>query len=894
MIPPDRWHRIKELLDRALAIDAKDWPQFLEAECGTDTDLRAEVESLLGHDDQGGEFLDRPAVDFLGSERHESWLGRTLGHFTVTKQLATGGMGQVYLAEQQVPLSRTVAIKRIRPGMGTERFLARFDLERQALALMNHPNVAHVYDAGTTETGEPYVVMEYVAGEPITRYCDAARLSLANRIRLFEQVCQGVEHAHQKGVIHSDLKPGNVLVTMDHDGRPNPKVIDFGVARLTASDRDSAPPEDESGGLWFGSPPYASPEQVIGDDDIDTRSDVYSLGALLYELLGGVPAIDRDRLDHADPAERRRLLLEEDPDPPSTRVVSGKHDIDAARLARSLRGDLDSIALKALSRDRAARYATVAELRHDLGRYQDHQLVLAMPPGRGYRLKKFARRNAVAVGAGVLVAAVLVAATVGTSLGFVRAVEAERIAVSEAEKTRQVSDFLVEIFRITDPRQAQGRTLTAREVVDNGVRQLQSGLADAPEVEAAMLDTIGTVYMQLGLFDEARPLLDKGLSLRQRTLGKTHPDYAASLRSLGLLEYYTGAFDIAEQRHRAALAINEVAFGPEHSRVAVNLHNIGSAVDQQGRWAEAEKIMHESLALRRRLVDEDDEHVATTLNNLGGVLRRQGKPDDAWALYEEALAVRRSIGHTSHPDTATVINNLGVVQLERGKLDEAAALHDEALAMQREVLGPSHPATLTTLTNLASVLVRQRRYEEAEPLLRQSVQLHKTAWGTAHINTAQTLNSLGTALHQSGQSEASIEVFDEAIDVFRASVGLKHPLGSLARTNKANALVAVGRAEEAESIARAAAADLATAGLASSHPLSSLASSVLGAAIAAQGRYAEAEPLMVESLSVIEKTFGAQSARTDELLSRLSRMYEGWGKPELSAQYASRLFVDPD
>ncbi len=891
LIPPDRWQRIKELLDRALEIDAADWPRFLEAECGADAGLRAELESLLAHDDDAGDFLEQPVVDFLGAERHDSWLGQTLGHFTIREHLAAGGMGEVYLADQQVPLRRTVAIKRIRPGMGTEGFLARFDLECRALALMNHPNVAQVYEAGATDNGDPYVALEFVDGEPITRYCANNALSLADRIALFERVCRGVEHAHQKGIIHGDLKPGNVLVTRDERARPVPKIIDFGVARLNVGGQ-----QDETGntgsGLWFGSPPYASPEQVAGDDDIDTRCDVYSLGALLFELLAGRPAVDPERLRKADARERRRLLIDTDPAPPSEQAAVGP---PGSIRPGDLRGDLDAIVLKAMARDRQARYDAVIELRHDLVRHREHQPVRAMPPTRRYRLSRFVRRNSVSVAAGVLVVLVLLAATALTSIGFLRAVEAERVAVREAEKTREVSDFLVDIFRVSDPRQAQGRTLTARDIVDNGVRRLSDGLTGAPEIEAALLDTVGTVYMQLGLFDEARPLLDRGLALRERSVGTDHPDYAVSLRSVGLLGYYTGDYALAEQQHRQALAVNTATFGSDDARVAVNLHNIGAAVDQQGRWDEAEQLMRDALALHRRISPDDNEHVATTLNNLAGVKRRQGDRDEAVSLYREALAVRRAIGHRVHPDTATVINNIGVVELERGNLAAAATLHEQALAMQREVLGADHPATLTTLTNLASVLVRQREYDQAIPLLRQSVTLHVQAWGRDHLNTAQTLNSLGTALHQSGRPADSLEALNDAIDAFEASVGVAHPLGALARTNKATALVAVGRADEALSLAEAAIADLGQAGLPAAHPLVALAEVAQGSALAAQGRYADAEPLLVERLPIIEKAFGRDSARREALLVTIEAMYTAWGKPDQAADYAERRQGDsPD
>jgi serine/threonine protein kinase len=504
-------------------------------------------------------------------------------NYRIRQLVATGGMGEVYEAEQLEPIRRRVALKVVKLGMDTREVIARFESERQALALMSHPNIAKVFDGGATEQGRPFFAMEFVQGAPITDFCDRYRLTIRERLELFLEACQGVQHAHQKGIIHRDIKPSNVLVAFQND-RPEPKIIDFGVAKAT-SQRLTEKTMVTALGAVIGTPEYMSPEQAeLTGLDIDTRSDIYSLGMLLYELMAGTLPFDSQMLRRASLSEIQRRILEEEPPRPSTRLttlgdsaatVAKSRKADVPMLARELRGDLDWIILKALEKDRTRRYETVNALALDIRRHLDDEPVRASPPSTMYRVRKFVRRHRVVVAAAVLVVAALVAGIVGTTLGLLRATRAEQRAQAEALTARQVSDFLVDLFQVSDPETAQGETITAREILDDGAARIENELADQPLTQAQLMTTIGTVYRQLGLYDQAAPLLERALELRRRHLGEEHLDTATSLLELSALMRRAGDYRRAAALAAQALEIRERRLGPEDPGVAETLASLG-------------------------------------------------------------------------------------------------------------------------------------------------------------------------------------------------------------------------------------------------------------------------------------------------------------------------------
>ncbi len=537
----DRDARARELFLAALDRPPEKRRSFLQEACESDEDLRREVESLLAHHDERGSSSLIEAPTTVRPTKPAP--PRNVGPYWLLQKLGEGGMGEVYEAEQEKPVKRRVAIKLVKWGMSSEEVLARFESERQALALMSHPNIARVYDAGATEDGRPYFAMEHVAGIPITAYCDTHRLSVEERLGLFIQVCHGVQHAHQKGVIHRDIKPPNILVAIE-DGRPVPKIIDFGVAKATSM-RLTERTLFTQLGQWIGTPEYMSPEQAeMTGLDIDTRTDVYSLGVVLYELLVGARPFDPRELREVGFDEMRRTIREKEPARPSTRVsgmggaartAASSRSTNLPALARGLRGDLDWVTMKALEKDRTRRYGSPAELAADLERHLRDEPIVASPPSTAYRVRKFVRRHRLGVAASAAVIAALLIAIAGTSIGLLQ-------ARREAARARQVSEFLVRMFEDLHPDAGLGPTLSVRDMLDRGASRLDRDLADQPLERARLMAAIGSVYTQIGGYDEARLLLEGSLAMRSALPGDDHPDVAVSTHSLGWLQYWSGDY----------------------------------------------------------------------------------------------------------------------------------------------------------------------------------------------------------------------------------------------------------------------------------------------------------------------------------------------------------------
>jgi serine/threonine protein kinase/Tfp pilus assembly protein PilF len=731
-----------------------------------------------------------------------------IGNYRIIQKLGEGGMGEVYEAEQTEPIRRRVALKIIKWGMDTKQVVARFESERQALALMNHPHIAKVFDAGATEQGRPFFVMECVKGVPVTEYCDTHRLNNRQRLELFNKVCDGIQHAHQKGIIHRDIKTSNVLVTIQDD-KPVPKIIDFGVAKAVAQRLTERTLFTEMGQL-IGTPEYMSPEQAeMTGLDIDTRTDVYSLGVLLYELLVGVLPFESDDLRSAGFDEIRRKIREEEPPKPSTRLTTPGFDTthtlknrqtDLSTLEKQLKGELDWITMKAMAKDRTQRYASASELAADVTRYLKHEPVVAGPPSASYRLKKYIRRHKVGVAAGTLVMLAMVAGITGTTIGLLKARKAERKALEEAETALRVSDFLVGLFEVSDPGEARGNSITAREILDKGAGKIEAELQGQPRIRSRLMETMGRVYRNLGLYDQAAPILEKSLSLKREAYGEDHLEVSAGLHTLAVLYDTQGKFEKAESSFRESLAIKEKLLGQDHPDVARSLNSIAVVYWNQGKYGEAEQLFQRSLAIKENALGPDDPEVGNTLTNLGILYHLQQKFDEAEPLFKRALAISEKVLGADHPDVASNLNNLGSLYEDMGKPEEAEPLYERALAIWEKALGPEHSDVGITLHNLANLYRDQGKFDKAEPYYRRSLDIWEKALGEDHPYVGYSMRERANLYRDRGLHDDAEALYKRALKIFEESMGADHL--NVAETLEQYALLLreTGRAGEAESL----------------------------------------------------------------------------------------------
>ena len=708
---------------------------------------------------------------------------RAIGPYRLLELVGEGGMGEVWRAEQVEPIHRTAAIKLIKAGMDTKAVIARFESERQALALMEHPCIAKVFDAGSTAEGRPYFVMEYVPGLPITEYSDKHRLTLKQRLGLFTQVCEGVQHAHQKAIIHRDLKPSNVLV-LQVDDKPVPKIIDFGLAKATGPRLTEATLYTEVGTM-VGTPAYMSPEQADRDErNIDTRTDVYSLGVILYELLAGVLPFEEKELREAGLDAMLKKIRDAAPPRPSTKVRSSATMATTAELRREepqalirhLRGELDWIVMKALEKDRTRRYGSPSEMAADIQRYLVDEPVLAGPPSTVYRARKFVRRHRFGVAAAGTLVVLLIA------FAAVMAMQARRIARErdranrEAETSRRVSEFMTSMFKVSDPTHSRGNVVTAREILDQASREIETGLAQDPELQARLMMTMGNTYQGLGLYPQAEDLFKRALEIDRRALGPENRQTLLTMSDLGWAVAQRGGHDAdSEKIVREALDKQRRSLGPDDKDTLATQDVLASILKVQGRFADAEQLERETLASQRRVLGPQSLPTIANMDNLANTLVVEDKYAEAEQLMREALDITTRVYGHDHPANLVNLGQLGDILKWQGHNDEAERLEREAYDGDRRIFGKDHPITLAAGSLLASILDSEDKVAEAQPLYRETFEAQRRTLGKSHRDTLNTEVNLAGSLVAVGKYKEGEELYREAYEMQRGILGEGHP-----------------------------------------------------------------------------------------------------------------------
>jgi serine/threonine protein kinase/tetratricopeptide (TPR) repeat protein len=840
--------RIIELFSQAMAFSApEERVRFLAEACRDQPELRAQVESLLQVEAAARGFLNPSATAETTATLIPEKPGDRIGRYTLREKLGEGGCGVVYMAEQTEPVRRQVALKVIKLGMDTQAVIARFEAERQALAMMDHPNIAKVFDAGicgqrsavsdqrpeagaagaptsdlcrlTSGSGRPYFVMELVRGIRITDYCEQHHLSTRDRLGLFIQVCHAIQHAHQKGIIHRDIKPSNVLVAQ-HDTVAVPKVIDFGIAKATTQQRLTDKTVFTAFEQFLGTPAYMSPEQAqLSGLDIDTRSDIYSLGVLLYELLTGRTPFDQKELLAAGLDEMRRIIREVEPVKPSTkltqttktetRLLNSEKDTAPRTPHSAIPSDLDWIVMKTLEKDRARRYETANGLARDIERHLNNEPVVARPPSALYRFQKMVRRNKLAVSAAVIIGGVLVLGIAGSTWQAIRATRAEReqtrlrlAAQAEARTSWQVARLWKDTMEGVGPSVALGRdTELLREILDKAAQRTLDQLTNNPAVCADLLNTIAHVYHELGLFVRMEEISGQNLRLNRTKLGDT-PATATALAQLGDALRHLGRFDQAEEHLRAAMAMRRQLFGEESLEMAASLNDLAELFKNRGEYKVAEKLYRQTLALRERLQGKDHVELAGALNNLAIALRRMGKYREAEELLRRSLTIRRKHLGKEHPDLVGTLGNLGSVLEDQGKLGEAEDAYRLDLEMAEKFFDPDHPEVAGAMMNLAGLLESQSKPDEAEPLAERALAIRQKRYGDESPQTLDALSVLALVRERQGRFEDAVVLHQKAIAVRRKVQGNNHPEVARSLGNLAIVLQRLGKLAEAEAINR--------------------------------------------------------------------------------------------
>jgi serine/threonine-protein kinase len=835
-----RWNRLQELFYAASAMETPGRKAYLEAECAADPTMRVQVESLILSSGDTAVTGVMESLQLLAASAISLAAGERIGNYEVIRELGHGGMGSVFLAVRaDGEFRKEVAVKLMNVAIAGPEMHARFRGERQILADLDHPNIARMLDGGATASGLPYVVMEYIDGAPIDVYCREHGLDVAQRLGLFRQLCDAVMYAHRNLVIHRDIKPGNVLVGADGA----PKLLDFGIAQLV---RDDGAPRTVA--LTLGSerlmtPEYASPEQARGEP-ITTASDVYSLGVLLYELLTGHRPFE---IEGRTASEIQKTICDTEPRRPSTRGP------------RELKGDLDNIVLMAMRKEPRRRYNSVDQFSEDIRRYLDGFPVIAREDTWGYRTGKFVRRHRWSVTAAGVFLLLLIAFGAAMAV-LAKRVAAERdIANTERRNAEQVSQFLIDSFRLADRSGTQGRTLTAQEVLDRGSERIFRQLADQPVVRARMMNTMGEVYESLGLYDRAQLLLTNAL--------QTHAT-VESLSSLGQLADTKGDFAGAEAWYRKALAGELRASGPDSAETAAIRAKLASALTGSAQSADAERLLQESLKTRRKLFGNESAPVADSLFRFGKLRDSQQRFAESEDYYRQALAIRRHVLGPENPETVNAIGELAFLLNTRGNLNEAEKLQRESLALHRKLYGESHILVAEDLAALGILRFNAGDFPQAVALDRQAADVYRAAIGPESPQLANAVIERGNALERMGRLIEAEGDIRQGYAMNAKLLGEHHPQTASAEHNLVNVLHDEGKNDEAEKLMTGIVAW--QRGQDSQSPALAFNLAALGGLKRSRGDFAGADHDYREALVIFRKAFGERHSTYGRALTSLA------------------------
>ena len=947
----DPLDRLERLFQAAIMHSPEERAAFLDAACADEPTLRTELESLLRADEAADqdEFLDEGdsplGINNLYPAKEDPLEGRTVGPYVIQRSLGRGGMGDVYLAVRHEPFKRYVALKIIRRGIDTRDVLVRFEVERQILASLSHPNVGRLYDGGMTEDGLPYFAMEYVQGRRITDYCDAERLGIQERINLFQIVCDAVQYTHQNLIIHRDLKPSNILVTKEG----TVKLLDFGIAKLLNPHLSPLTLPATHTDLRPMTPEYASPEQVRGEP-LTTASDTYSLGVILYELLTGHrPYVLKNRSD----SEISRVVCELDPDRPSTRVtqsetttkgdgstreitpddISRTRGIAIDRLKRILRGDLDNIVMMALHKDVRHRYGTVAQLKEDLDRYLKGLPVQARSYTTGYRLRKFVERHRIETGAFLVVLASLVIG-LGIALWQWNIAQEERDRSNQAlAQSEAVTSFVMDLFEANNPNIARGEDVTARMLLDYGVEKLDD-LDDQPAVQAELLGVIGRMHRVLGNYDEAEKLLQQSLETNTKLNGVTHADIANVYFELGLLHRIQGhysdadsmfakavgqyealldtnnptllqtrshqarSFSLAGDHERAEPILKATlekqiqVLGRDHLDVAQTSTYLARVFRSTAQYEEAELLYREALRIQRELLGTEHTQTAGSINNLALNLRNQGQYEEAETMLREAVTIQKKLRGDVHLEVASIINNLARTLTLTAQYDEAEELHREALTIRRQILGEEHVSVASVIDNLASVLRRKGAFEEAETYYREGLDMRRKLLGDTHPAVAISLNNLGLQMQQMERHEEALDLYQEALAIQTARYSTPRANTATFMNNMASSLRELGRYDESEQLFRDALSLQRQLYENPNHPSVALTLNNLGILFMYKEDYTQADSLITAGLTMRVEVLDENHPRIAESKRAQGQLYTRMGAfPEAEAALLEALEI---